>query len=92
MRMTWEMIVHHVRTIYYHNIINELQNKTKVSIPKPKYTEYVQLKHKQRVELLNLQSARLSKEREAKRVMLNQLVEDGNYEEAPIKLAMLEMR
>ena len=50
----------------------------------------MQSKHKQHVGLFNLDSARLSKEREAKRVILNQEVEDGNDPEAPIKLDMLE--
>ena len=35
MHMTGENIVHHVGTIYGHDISNELQEKTKVSIPKP---------------------------------------------------------
>jgi hypothetical protein len=33
MRNTWEKITHHVGTIYGHDISNELQNKTKVTIP-----------------------------------------------------------
>ena len=37
--------------------------KTNAYIPNPEYTEDVQSKHKQRVELLNLYSARLSKAR-----------------------------
>ena len=88
--MTWENIVHNVGTIYGHDIRNGMQNKTKVSIPKPDYTEDVQSKHKQRVEVLSLQSVRISEAREANRVMLNQAVEDGNDPEAPINLAMLE--
>ena len=31
----WEKIFHHVGTIYGHKINNKLQNKTKVSTPKP---------------------------------------------------------
>ena len=90
MRSTWENIVHHISTIYGHNIISELQNKTKVSTFKPEYTEDIQSKHKQRVELLNLQSSRLSEAREAKRAMLTKAVEDGNDPEATINLDMLE--
>ena len=69
---TWENIVHHVGNIYKNDIRNKLQNKTRVSIPKSEYTEDVQLKHKHRMELINLKSARLSEAREAKRVMLTQ--------------------
>ncbi len=39
MRMTWEKIVHHVGTIYGHNISNELQNKKTVTIPEPEHTQ-----------------------------------------------------
>ena len=78
MRTTSYKIVHHVGTVYGHDIRNEVQNRTKVSIPNTEYTEDLQSKHKQRVELLNLQSARLSNAREAKRVVLNKAVKDGN--------------
>ena len=47
---SWDKIFHHARTIYGHDISNKLYKKRKVSIPKPEYTEDVQLKHKQRVE------------------------------------------
>ena len=57
MRTTWEKIVSHVGTIYEHDTRNELQNKTKVWIPKPEYAEHAHSKHKQRMELPNLQSA-----------------------------------
>ena len=90
MRTTWGNIVHHVWTIYGHDISNKLQNKTELFIPKTEYTEYLQSKHKQRMELLNLHSARLSEAREAKIVVLTQAVEDGNYPEALGKLAMLK--
>ena len=70
MRKTWENIVYHVVTVYVNDIINELQNKTKVSIPKPGYTEYVHLKHKHRVELINLQIARIIESIESNKVML----------------------
>ena len=90
MRTTWEKIVYNVGTIDRQDISNKLQNKTKVSIPKPEYTEYVHSKHRHRVELLNLRSARVSKSREAKRGMLNQAEEDGNEPEAPINIEILE--
>ena len=53
-------------------------------------SEDEKLKHKQRVGLLNLHSARLSESREAKRVMLTQTVEDGHDLESPISMDMLE--
>ena len=56
---------------------------------KPEYTEDVQSKNKHRVELLNLQSARLSEAREVNRVILTQAMEDGGELEAPIKLNIL---
>ena len=43
---TCENIVHHFGTICRKYIRNKLQNKTKVSIPNPEYTEDVQLNHK----------------------------------------------
>ena len=90
MRTTWEKIVHHFGTIYGHEISNKPHNKEKDSIPNTEYTEDVQSKHRQRVELLNLQSERLSEAIEAKRVMLTQAVKDVNYPEAPIKLDIME--
>ena len=73
-----------------HDTSNKLQNKTKVSIPKPEYTEDSQSKYKHRVEPINLQSSRLSEAREANKGMMTQAVQEGNYPEAPIKLAILE--
>ena len=61
-----------------------------MSICKPEYTEDVQSKYKQCVELLEIHSARLSEAREVKRVMIVQEVKDGNDSEAPIKLSMME--
>ena len=89
MGTTWENIVHNFGTIYKHKISNKKQTKTKVSISNPKYTEDLQSKTKQRIELLNLQIARLSEEREAKIVMLTEVVEDNNNPEAPINMAIL---
>ena len=65
------------------------RTKKKVSIPKPEYTEYIHPKHKHRVELIKLQSARLSEARESKKVMLTQEVEDGNDPEVPTNLDIL---
>ena len=49
----------------------------------------MQSKHKQIVEIINLQSARPSEAKKAKTVIMNQAAEDGNYPESPIKLDML---
>jgi hypothetical protein len=45
MRTTWEKIVHHVGTIYGHDISNELQNKKTVIINEPKHTQDMLDKH-----------------------------------------------
>ena len=45
MRTTWEKLVHHVLTIHGHDIINELQNKKNVNIPKPDHTQDVLYGH-----------------------------------------------
>ena len=74
MWITWDKKVHHDGTIYGHDINNEMQNKTKVSIPKPEYTEYLQSKHKQCLELLHLKISSLNEASEAKIVMLTQAV------------------
>ena len=90
MRTAWENIFHHFGTIYGPDIRNEPQNKMRVFIPNPEYTEDIHSKQKRRVEILNLQSARLSEAREAKRSILTQAVEGDNYLDVLIKMAMLE--
>ena len=90
MRTTRENIVHHVGTIYKNDISKKPKNKTKVSISNPEYTEYVQLKQKKFMELLKLQSARLSEARESKKVMLSQAIEYGNDSEIPTRMAILK--
>jgi hypothetical protein len=45
MRNTWEKITHPVGMIYGHDISNELQNKTLVTITKPQYMAAVIAKH-----------------------------------------------
>jgi hypothetical protein len=45
MRTTWEKIVHHIGTIYGHNISNELQNKKTVTIDEPEHMQAVLDKH-----------------------------------------------
>jgi hypothetical protein len=45
MRTTWEKIVHHVGTIYGHDISNVLMNKKTVTISEPEYTQEILNKH-----------------------------------------------
>ena len=66
------------------------RTKTKVTTPKLEYTEDVQSKQKQHVEILNLKSARISEAIKVKKVMMTQTVEYMNDPESPINLAMLE--
>ncbi len=61
MRTTWEKIVHHVGTIYGHDISNELQNKKRVIITKPEHTQDVLDRHAERVTRHESQELRLSK-------------------------------
>ncbi len=59
MRTTWEKLVHHVGTIYGHDISNELQNKKTVTIAKPEHSVEVLAKHQDRVTRHNSQQQRL---------------------------------
>ena len=61
MRTTWEKIVHHVGTIYGHDISNELQNKRTVIITKPEHTQDVLEKHADRVTRHASQEQRLTR-------------------------------
>ena len=89
MRTTWEKIVHHVGTIYGHDISNELQNRKTVTITKPEYTQAVQDKHADRVARHTAQQQRLDAARQAKKAVLEQAVADGTDTDAPMELAVL---
>jgi hypothetical protein len=89
MRTTWEKIVHHVGTIYGHDISNELQNKKKVIIPKPEHTQDVLDKHAERVTRHNYQEQRLTRARLDQKTALEASVATGDPE-ATMSLALLE--
>jgi hypothetical protein len=63
MRTTWEKIVHHVGTIYGHDISNELQNKKTVIIDEPKHTQDVLDKHAAKEVRRQTQQTRLDQAR-----------------------------
>ena len=89
MRTTWEKIVNHVRTIYGHNISNELQNKKRIKIPQPEQTHQVKYKHLKRVERLRYHHSRLIQAREVKLQFLEAAVKIQEDPEDPVKLAIL---
>ena len=89
MRNTWEKITHHVGTIYGHDISNELQNKTKVTIPKPEHSQEILDRHQDRVTRLQGQNLRLALARDTMKQSLEDQVADGDTN-APMKLAILE--
>jgi hypothetical protein len=64
MRTTREKIVHHVGTIYHHDISNELHNKKTVITRKPRHTQDVLDKHAERVTRHESQELRLSNARQ----------------------------
>ena len=84
MRTTWEKIVHHVGTIYGHDISNELQNKKTVTINKPEHTQDVLEKHAERVVRHESQELRLSNARLDQRRALEAAVEEGEDPAAPM--------
>ncbi len=89
MRTTWENIVHHVGTIYGHNISNELLNKKTVHIPKPEYTLDVLAKYKDRLLRNQTQQEQLQIARLAQQNALTIAVSAGDTN-APMKLAILK--
>ena len=89
MRTTWEKLVHHVGTIYGHDISNELLNKKAVVLQKPEYTQDVRDKHDERTARHDSQQDRLSRARLVQKTALEQAVKDKDSA-APMALAMLE--
>jgi hypothetical protein len=87
MRTTWEKIVHHVGTIYGHDISNKQLNKKTVLIPEPKYTPEVLAKHQDRVLRNQNQQQRLQIARLSQQSALLLAVTGGNLD-APMKLAI----
>ena len=89
MRTTWEKIVHHVGTIYGHDISNELLNKKTVIITKPEHTEDVLMKHAERVTRHETQELRLATARQVQRRALVAADKSGDAD-APMSLAILD--
>jgi hypothetical protein len=77
MRTTWEKIVHHVGTIYGHDISNELQNKKTFIITKPEHPQNVLDKHADRVTRHESQELRLSNARQDQRRALEADIDEG---------------
>jgi hypothetical protein len=90
MRNTWEKITHHVGTIYGHNISNELQNKTLVTVAEPQYTAAVIAKHALQETRRQAQGLRLNLAASAQRLALLALVATGANITAPMQLTVLE--
>jgi hypothetical protein len=90
MRNTWEKITHHVGTIYGHNISNELQNKTLVTIAEPQYTAAIIAKHALKETRRQAQGLRLNLAASAQRLALLAVVATGTDITAPMQLPVLE--
>jgi hypothetical protein len=90
MRTTWEKIVHHVGTIYGHDISNELQNRKTLKIDEPTHTQAVLDKHNDREARRLTQQTRLTNARNLQRVSLQAAVAEGFDASAPMTLAVLE--
>jgi hypothetical protein len=91
MRTTWEKIVHHVGTIYGHDVSNELQNKKTVPISKPEYSPEILAKHQERVACHNIQEQQFILARTNKKQSLEDLITAGD-EDAEMLLATLEQQ
>jgi hypothetical protein len=90
MRTTWEKIVHHVGTIYGHDISNELQNKKTVTIDEPQHTQDVLDKHAAKEVRRQTQQTRLDQARLLQKTQLEAEVNAGINAEAPMLLAILD--
>jgi hypothetical protein len=90
MRTSWEKIVHHVGTIYGHDISNELQNRKPVTITEPTYTQAVLDKHAIKETRHQAQQARLHTARSLQLIQLQAAVVTATDPEAPMLLAILE--
>jgi hypothetical protein len=90
MRTTWEKIVHHVGTIYGHDISNELQNKKTVIIDEPKHTQDVLDKHAAKEVRRQTQQTRLDQARLLQKTQLEAEVDAGTNTDAPMLLAILD--
>jgi hypothetical protein len=90
MRTAWEKVVHHVGTIYGHDISNELQNHKFIIIDEPHHTKEVLDKHANKEARHITQQARLMRARQLERSALRAAVGVGTNLTAPRMLAVLE--
>ena len=90
MRTTWKKIVHHVGTIYGHDISNELQNKKTVIIDEPIHTQDVLDKHAAKEVRRQTQETRLDQASLLQKTQLEAEVDAGTNTDAPMLLAILD--
>jgi hypothetical protein len=83
-------IVHHVGTIYGHDISNELQNKKTVIIAEPKHTQDVLDKHAAKEVRRQTQQTRLDQARLLQKTQLEAEVDAGTNMDASMLLAILD--
>ena len=88
--MAWDKLVQHVGANMSQDICNELQNCTKVTIPKPKHATEVLAKHAAREMMVRAGQQRLQTARRAQETLLEAAVKLGRDVEAPMKLAVLQ--
>ena len=89
MKVTYEKIVQHIGTVYGQDISNELQNRKKIVLEPPEYTQDIKDKHIERVARIAAQHTRLALARNNKRIALEALVEEGEDADADMDLAIL---
>jgi hypothetical protein len=90
MHTTWEKVVHHIGTIYGHDISNELQNRTTVTITEPTYTQQVFDKHAIKQARHQAKQARFHIARSLQLIQLQAAIVTATDPEARMLLAMLE--
>jgi len=89
MRIMWEKIVHHVGTIYGHDISNELQNKKIVLTQEPSYSQEVLDKHADRVKRKKAQYEHINDAWKIQAKSLDTLAKSGDIN-AVVSLAELQ--
>ena len=90
MRITWEKIVYHVGTIHGSDISNELQNKKRVVLEEPKYSQDIKDKHAAK-ELRKIDAHRKLSRARSKQVKQLQTAVKADREGADVELALLEI-
>jgi hypothetical protein len=84
MNTSWEKLVQYVGTNYGQDISNEIQNKVRLTIPKPTYSAAIMTKHAQREALIRQGQANLLAAREKRRIQLEAAVSGNKDAEAPM--------